>query len=182
MTSAAPSESPAPRRLAAEIDRVLAAVSPAEYSAARDLLGARSGATFVLGQGRSGLVARMAAMRFMHLGRAAHAVGESTAPAIGEADLLVAISSSGTTPGTMAAARIAASLGAEVLAVTASEDSPLAELGSRTLLVPAGDSEQFGNSLFEQSALLLLDALVLDLSGGDEATYREMAARHTNLE
>ena len=179
MTSA---DSPAPRRLAAEIDRVLAAVSPAEYSDARELLGPRPGATFFLGQGRSGLVARMAAMRFMHLGREAHAVGESTAPAIGEADLLVAISSSGTTPGTVAAARIAADLGAEVLAVTASVDSPLAELGSRTLLVPTDDSEQFGNSLFEQSALLLLDALVLDLSGGNEATYREMAARHTNLE
>src|SRR5699024_4647522 len=105
-----------------------------------------------------------------------------TAPAIGPADRLVAISSSGSTPGTVAAARIAASLGADILAVTAGVDSPLAELATHTLLVPSGDSAQFGHSLFEQSALLLLDALVLDLSGGDPETYRAMAARHTNLE
>lgn len=36
---------------------------------------------FFSGQGRSGLVAEMAAMRFMHVGRL-HFVGEATAPSI----------------------------------------------------------------------------------------------------
>ena len=37
---------------------------------------------FFSGQGRSGLVAQMAAMRFMHVGRNVHFVGEVTAPSI----------------------------------------------------------------------------------------------------
>lgn len=37
-------------------------------------------------------------------------------------------------------------------------------------------------TLFEQSALLLIDAIVLDLTGGDSGTYAAMKARHTNLQ
>ena len=50
---------------------------------------------FFSGQGRSGLVAEMAAMRFMHLGRLAHFVGEATAPSIRAGDGLCLVSGSG---------------------------------------------------------------------------------------
>jgi 6-phospho-3-hexuloisomerase len=47
---------------------------------------------FCSGQGRSGLVAQMVAMRLMHVGFDVHAVGEPTAPSIREGDGLVMIS------------------------------------------------------------------------------------------
>src|SRR5690242_18419180 len=54
-------------------------------------------AIFLLGEGRSGLVGRMFAMRLMHLGKQAYVVGETITPAIGRGDLLIAISGSGET-------------------------------------------------------------------------------------
>ncbi len=48
--------------------------------------------------------------------------------------------------------------------------------------VGATRTGQFGGSLFEQSALLLLDAVVLDLTTGNPRAYDEMQARHANLE
>lgn len=43
----------------------------------------------------------MAAMRLMHIGLDAHAVGEATAPSIAEGDALLVISGSGETPVTL---------------------------------------------------------------------------------
>ena len=51
---------------------------------------------FVSGQGRSRLVACMAAMRLMHIGFDVYVTGEVSAPAIGELDRLLMVSASGT--------------------------------------------------------------------------------------
>ncbi|MBV8795115.1 MAG: SIS domain-containing protein, partial [Hyphomicrobiales bacterium] len=69
---------------------------------------------FFSGQGRSGLVAEMAAMRFMHMGRFAHFVGEATAPSIRAGDGLVLVSGSGNTPVAIHFARIAKDEGAQI--------------------------------------------------------------------
>lgn len=55
----------------------------------------------VAGEGRSGFMAKAFAMRLMHLGVPVHVVGETTTPALGSADLLVAVSGSGTTASTV---------------------------------------------------------------------------------
>jgi 6-phospho-3-hexuloisomerase len=65
------------------------------------LLANRSRRWYASGQGRSGLVAQMAAMRLMHVGFDAHVVGEATAPAIGSRDGLLVVSGSGETPVTL---------------------------------------------------------------------------------
>jgi len=59
---------------------------------------------FVVGAGRSGLVARAFAMRLMHLGFSVHVVGETTTPRMDPGDLLIVISGSGETlyPATIA--------------------------------------------------------------------------------
>ena len=57
-----------------------------------------------------------------------------------------------------------------------------ARLATATLVVPVTTCTQFGGSLFEQCALILLDALILQLTANDAASYRRMAARHANLE
>ena len=169
-------------RIRAEVAAVLDAVDAGTFDRAAAFLGDRGGAWFFTGQGRSGLVAQMAAMRFGHLGRRVHVVGEATAPALAAGDHLVALSASGTTPVTLHLARTARSHGADLLAVTARADGELAALAGEVLLVPAGAGAQFGGSLFEQSALLVLDALALRLGGDHPAGHVLMQTRHANLQ
>jgi 6-phospho-3-hexuloisomerase len=52
---------------------------------------------FVMGAGRSGLVAKAFAMRLMHLGLSVYVVGETTTPAVLPQDIVIAISGSGET-------------------------------------------------------------------------------------
>lgn len=179
------------REIAAEATAALAAVDRAEFAALRALfesgfaVGGPSAARrwFFSGQGRSGLVAQMAAMRFMHLGFETHVVGESTAPSVRAGDGLVLISGSGRTPVSLSFARIAHREGSAVAAVTASPDSPITEIADVALCVAAAaETKQFGGSLFEQCVLLVLDALVLDLAAGSQATRALMARRHTNMQ
>jgi D-arabinose 5-phosphate isomerase GutQ len=56
----------------------------------------RSQRIFVAGEGRSGLVIRMVAMRLIHLAYQVYVVGETTTPSIVECDLLIDCSGSGT--------------------------------------------------------------------------------------
>lgn len=135
---------------------------------------------FTAGQGRSGLVAAMVAMRLMHVGHDAHLVGEATAPSVRAGDGLILFSRSGTTPITVSQAETANAEGATVMAVTEDAASPLAEAAKHVLRVPAGPSQQFGGSRFEQSALVLLDAIMFSLAPGPES-QRNMQYRHDNL-
>jgi 6-phospho-3-hexuloisomerase len=74
-----------------EVCAVLSTVVDDQMIAAAALFGDRTRRWFCSGQGRSGLVARMAAMRLMHVGFDAHAVGEATAPSVAKGDGLVMI-------------------------------------------------------------------------------------------
>ena len=137
---------------------------------------------FFTGQGRSGLSAQMAAMRFMHLGRESHVLGEATAPSVRRDDRLIVVSGSGRTPVSVSFARIAKAEGARVLLVTYSPDSPLVVLADTVLVAPVVTSEQLMGNLFEQSALLLLDAVAMHVAERDPAAKAQMALRHTNMQ
>jgi 6-phospho-3-hexuloisomerase len=165
-----------------EVSGVLSAVSSEQMSAAAALFADRGRRWFCLGQGRSGLVAQMAAMRLMHIGFDAHAVGEATSPSIGSGDGLLVFSGSGETPVTIHLARLAVRFRAHLLAVTGRADSTLGGLADAVIEAPTAETRQFGGTLFEQSALLLFDAVVLDVTSGDPQAYAVMHARHTNLQ
>lgn len=165
-----------------EVSGVLSAVSRPQMSEAAQLLEDRQRRWFCCGQGRSGLVAHMVAMRLMHVGFAAHVVGEATTPAVVAGDGLLAISATGETPLTVHFARLARDLGAHVLAVTGRPDCTLASLAQTKIELSTSGTEQFGGTLFEQSALLVLDALVLDVTSGDPHAYDQMQTRHANLQ
>ena len=137
---------------------------------------------FFSGLGRSGLSAQMAAMRFMHIGRTVHFVGEATAPSIRAGDGLVMVSGSGETPVSVGFARIARAERATVVLLTHKPQSTLAGIADITLTVPIANTAQFGGSLFEQSCLLLLDAVVLELTRRIPDAARRMQYRHTNLQ
>jgi 6-phospho-3-hexuloisomerase len=165
-----------------EVARALSAVSSEQMRAAAALFADRGRRWFCSGQGRSGLVAQMAAMRLMHTGFDSHAVGGATAPSIGQGDGLVIISGSGETPVTLHIARLAHGFGAHLLCVTTRADSTLAGIAEAVIEVPTNGTQQFGGTLFEQSALLLLDALILDLTAGEPHAHEAMQARHANLQ
>lgn len=138
--------------------------------AARGLHGA--GRVFVAGAGRSGFMASAFAMRLVHLGLTVHVVGETTAPSLKAGDTLVAVSGSGTTPGTVRAAEEAVRVGGRVLAVTTDPDAALAGLATLVLHVPAATkyrregeaaTVQPLSSLFDQAVHLIFDAVCLRL-------------------
>ena len=150
----------------------------------------RASRVFVHGAGRSGLALRMTAMRLMHLGLEVHVVGEVTTPAIREGDVLLVASGSGTTAGIVAAARTATDVGATVLAVSTTDDAPLAELAAVTLVVPAATktdrsgtaSVQYAGSRFEQAVVLLGDALFHALWTRSGLSADDLWPSHANLE
>ena len=145
---------------------------------------------FVHGLGRSGIALQATAMRLMHLGLTVHVVGEATSPAITPGDVLLTASGSGTTSGVVSAAESAASAGARVLAVTTASSSPLADLASVTVVVPAAGKEdrsgtasaQYAGGLFEQAVLLVGDAVFHALWKRSGQSADDMWPRHANLE
>lgn len=165
-----------------EIQQSLHGTDPQQSTRLLELLRVPDRRMFVTGQGRSGLVAEMAAMRLMHYGFDAHAVGEATAPSIQHGDVLLIVSGSGRTPVSQAFAQIARDQGATIALITKDGASPLADAADLVIVVASNPTAQFAGSLFEQSTLLLLDAAILELTGADAAAYAAMQARHTNLQ
>lgn len=145
---------------------------------------------FITGAGRTGLALKAAAMRLMHLGFTVFVVGETTTPAIRKNDLLIAGSGSGTTSSIVKAAEKAVSAGAEVVSISTTTDSPLGKLSSHVAILPAAQkqdhggsiSKQYAGSLFEQSVLLVTDALIQTLWKLDGTPAEELWKRHANLE
>lgn len=150
----------------------------------------RAERVFVLGAGRSGLALKMTAMRLMHLGLDVHVVGEVTAPAIARGDVLLVASGSGTTGAIVRAAETAAATGVGIVALTTDDGSPLARLAEVTVVIPAAAkqdhggpiSQQYSGGLFEQSVLLVGDAIFHTLWKASGATAEELWPRHANLE
>jgi 6-phospho-3-hexuloisomerase len=173
-----------------EIEAVLARVDAAAPERAADALAAAP-RVFVTGEGRSGFMARAFAMRLMHLGLPVHVIGETTTPALGDGDRLVAVSGSGTTEATVRHAERAVANGAAVMAVTSATDSPLAALADVTLLIPAATkyrrpgepaTVQPLSSLFDQCTHVLLDVVCLALAGARGVDNAAAVAAHANTE
>jgi len=155
---------------------------------------------FVMGLGRSGLVARAFAMRLMHLGISVYVVGETTTPALSSEDCLLAISGSGETFSIISAANIAHKRGTKIVAVTSYVDSTLGEMADLVVHIKGRtkiDSEKNYitrqmngkhqslspmGTLFEITTLIFLDSLIAQLMVEMEITEEDMKARHTVIE
>ncbi|MDR1612851.1 MAG: 6-phospho-3-hexuloisomerase [Planctomycetota bacterium] len=147
---------------------------------------------FAAAAGRSGMLLRCAAMRLMHLDKPAYVVGEIVTPAIAEGDLLLMVSGSGETGSLVNMARKAKDLGAAAAVITANSESALGGLADCTVRIAAPtpkaavsdfvpSAQPMGN-LFEQSAFLLLDAVIMELMDRTGKTADAMFKRHANLE
>lgn len=139
---------------------------------------------FFTGQGRSGAMARAAAIRFAHLRDGVYLVGQPSVPPIGRGDLLVACSGRGTTASVCLHARTAKTARANVVAITTAPEGELTALADLTIVLPAsrGRARQLGGTLFEQALLLYLDAVAHLLARRLGITNAALARRHANLE
>ena len=137
---------------------------------------------FFSGQGRSGLSAQMAAMRFMHIGHQTHFCGEPTAPSVRKSDVMVIVSGSGETPVSVSFGRIAKSEGATLVLLTTKPASTLARMADVVLPVPVVDTAQLGGSLFEQTCLILLDAIILEHVAKLPDGLARFQHNHTNMQ
>lgn len=146
---------------------------------------------FVTGLGRTGLMARGFAMRLMHLGRRVFHVGDVITPAIAKGDLLVICSRTGKSKVLGHYVSIARRAKARVAVLTASPESPVAARADVVVHIDdsvrrrgrdAGERKLPLGSLFEQSLLVVLDQVVLDLMDRLDLTEEDMARIHTEFE
>jgi len=156
---------------------------------------------FVMGAGRSGLVAKAFAMRLMQLGLSVYVVGETTTPAVLPSDVVIAISRSGETRTITDLGKTVKDIGSTLLTITSKKDSTLGKISDIALIIPSqmkndpygagylerhmrsDDKNMFplGTS-FEITALVFLDSVVsqlIMLTGTSEA---ELKSRYTNIE
>ena len=173
-----------------EMTTVLARVSRDEVRALADRLNAAP-RVFVTGEGRSGFMARAFAMRLMHLGLPVHVIGETTTPSVAWGDVVVGVSGSGTTGGTVRVAEQAVKVGATVHAVTTDPDSPLARHAEVVLTVPAATKYRRAgeattiqplSSLFDQATHVVLDVVCLELAGRRGVDNAAARTAHANTE
>jgi len=165
-----------------ELSALMDAVSAPEIEAAAREIVAGS-AIFLSGSGRSGLVARSVAMRLMHIGLRAFAVGEVATPAISKGDVLVVLSARASATATSQLAT-AKSAGARTILFTTGPRTPLLEDADVVVQIPSRVSvftAQHAGSLFEQGCLLLGDSMAQHVRLHLDVSEAELDARHANL-
>jgi len=155
---------------------------------------------FVVGMGRSGFVGRAFALRLMNLSFDVYVVGETITPAAEPGDILIAISGSGETKGTVSAAEVAKEVGAVVVAVTSHPESILGQLADHVVVVKGrtkiaewkdyiarqmvGEMEPLGplGTMFENACMVFLDSLIVELMARLGLTEEDVRRRHANIE
>ena len=168
----------------------MAGIDPAEVDALLDAIDAADRVFFV-GVGRVKLALEGVAKRLAHLGIDTVVVGQITEPAITDADLLVVGSGSGESLFPRAIAGKAKQHGATVAHVGANPSSSMREHADVFVRVPVqtklglpGEipSVQPMTSLFEQSVLLLGDAIAIMLVDRSGIPLHDLWRHHANLE
>ncbi|AXV37813.1 MAG: 6-phospho-3-hexuloisomerase [Methanobacteriaceae archaeon] len=155
---------------------------------------------FILGLGRSGLVAKAFAMRLMHLGISVYVVGETITPAIYEDDCLLAISGSGETRFVLSTAEITKKRGAKIIAVTSYANSTLGKMADLVVRVKGRTKDEIERdyikrqmngkhqslaplgTVFEVTSLIFLDGVIAQLMHKMEKTEADLKEKHNVLE
>lgn len=138
---------------------------------------------FFSGMGRSGNMVKALAIRFMHLGYEAFVAGDAATPSIQEGDLLIAVSSSAKTKVTLNHIETAKKKNADVILISSLLENP--GLSDYYLCIPAKSkviSQQHAGSLFEQSVLIIGDAISCCIQEERGITTDYMNTRHANLQ
>ena len=157
---------------------------------------------YVIGAGRSGLVAKAFAMRLMHLGFHAYVVGETITPALNKGDLMVIFSGSGRTKTVADLAETAKEIGGRICLISSNADSRIGKISDCIVIIEQhrdsveddavefeirqmmGEHKSFAplGTLFETVSMIFADAVVsrlMEITKTDESALKN---RHTNIE
>ena len=165
-----------------------------------ELLNARR--VYVIGAGRSGLVAKAFAMRLMHLGLHAYVVGETITPALNKGDVIVIFSGSGRTKTVADIAETAKDIGAHICLITSNADSRIGKIADCNVIIEhhrdeveddaveyeirqmMGDHKSFAplGTLFETASMIFGDAVISRLMEITKTDENALKNRHTNIE
>jgi 6-phospho-3-hexuloisomerase len=189
------------RLMAAKIKDTAAELSESEIEAfLSEFKGARR--IYVMGAGRSGLVAKAFAMRLMHLGFVAYVVGETITPAMRQDDLLVIFSGSGRTKTVADIAVTAKEIGGRIALITSNRTSKIGSIADAIVIIKnrrdkvkdesagfeirqmTGEHRSFAplGTLFETAAMVFADACVSRLMEISEIDEKDLKKRHANVE
>jgi 6-phospho-3-hexuloisomerase len=157
---------------------------------------------YVMGAGRSGLVAKAFAMRLMHLGLESFVVGETITPAIEGSDMIIAFSGSGNTKTIADIAETAKEIGSTIGLITANKESRIGKIADCIVVIESqrdavtddsheyeirqmmGEHKSFAplGTIFETTAMIFSDAVVSRLMEITQTSEGELKKRHTNIE
>jgi len=157
---------------------------------------------YVMGAGRSGLVAKAFAMRLMHLGFIAYVVGETITPAMRANDLLVIFSGSGRTKTIADIAETAKEIGGRIALITSNRDSKIGRMADSIVFIEnqrdevrddtaefeirqmTGEHKSFAplGTLFETASMVFADACISRLMEISKIDEKELKDRHANIE
>jgi len=157
---------------------------------------------YVMGAGRSGLVAKAFAMRLMHLGFISFVVGETITPAMQQKDLLVIFSGSGRTKTIADIADTAKEIGGRISLITSNRDSKISRMADVIVIIEnqrdqvrdetaefeirqmTGEHRSFAplGTLFETAAMVFADACISRLMEVSMIDEKELKNRHANIE
>jgi len=165
-----------------------------------EILNARR--VYVMGAGRSGLVAKAFAMRLMHLGMQAYVIGETITPALNKGDIMVVFSGSGRTKTVADIAETGKEIGAHICLITANADSRIGRLADCMVIIEQyrddvkddaaefeirqmlGDHKSFAplGTLFETASMIFADAVISRLMEITQTDETALKNRHANIE
>jgi 6-phospho-3-hexuloisomerase len=157
---------------------------------------------YVMGAGRSGLVAKAFAMRLMHLGLTSYVVGETVTPALDRGDLVVVFSGSGETKTVADIAESAKAIGGRLCLITSKRESRIGRIADCCVVIESqrdeegdehaefeirqmmGKHKSFAplGTLFETASVIFADAVISRLMEIKEINVETLRGRHVNIE
>jgi len=135
-----------------------------------------------IGAGRMGYSIQSFIMRLSHLGFKSFMIGDTSLPKINKNSLVIVNSSSGETLSIKILAEKAKEVGAKILTISANENSSIANLSDKLILIPAFDSSQLMKSIYEQFSMLLFDHVIHLIVQELDLDEKWIANNHSILE
>jgi 6-phospho-3-hexuloisomerase len=189
------------RLMASKVRGIANGISDGEVEGLiREILGAKR--IYVMGAGRSGLVAKAFAMRLMHLGLTSYVVGETVTPAMNPEDLMIVFSGSGETKTIADIAESAKAIGGRLCLITSKKDSRIGRIADCCVVIESqraavedesaefeirqmmGKHKSFAplGTLFETASVIFADAVISRLMEIKEINVETLRGRHVNIE
>jgi len=189
------------RLMASKVRSIANGISDEEVEGLlREILAARR--VYVMGAGRSGLVAKAFAMRLMHLGLTSYVVGETVTPALDPEDMVVVFSGSGETKTVADIAESAKEIGTRLCLITAKRESRIGRVADCCVVIESqrdtigdetaefeirqmmGKHKSFAplGTLFETGSQIFADAVISRLMEIRGINIETLKGRHVNIE